>query len=107
MYTVTAVKDKAFPCDVHEEDVRVVEVIEANIEANIEVRTAFLYGIITFQPRECKNLACKHYTICVPLGLKKGDKAKIIEVKEQVVCPVNYRLVSTVLQKVSGQVQAS
>lgn len=102
IYVVTEVRDKVFPCGVHEEGVQVVEVAEKKIEANIERRIAFPYAIITFQPQVCKETLCLNYERCVPQGLKTGDKCRIAEVKEQaaVACPLGSRLVSATLQRV-------
>lgn len=99
VYVVVDVRDKIFPCPIHEEGVQVVEVVEPNIEANIEHRIAFPCGIITFQPQTCKESSCRYYGSCIPQGVKAGDKCKVVEVKEQVVCPLNLRLVSAVLQR--------
>lgn len=100
VYTVTGIRDKLFPCGIHEEGVRVVEVIETNIETNIEKRTAFLNGLITFSPRECKEVLCPHFEKCFPQGLKIGDKCRVIMIKEQVDCQLNHHLVLSVLQRV-------
>lgn len=102
VYVVTEVREKVFPCKVHEESVRVVEVVEPNIETNIENRLAFPCGIITFQLPTCNETGCSNYGKCVPQGLKTGDKCRILEVKEQssVACPLNRRLVSAILQRV-------
>ncbi len=99
VYMVTSIRDKIFPCPIHEEGVQVVEIVEPDIQANIERRLAFPCGTITFQPQQCKEVACSAYTKCVPHGIKTGDKCRIVEVKEKVVCPLKHRLVSAVLQR--------
>ena len=101
VYIVTGVRDKIFPCEVHEEGVRVVTVNEANAEAIIENRLAFPGGIITFTPQECAEISCPNYAKCVPVGLKSGDKCRVVEVKKQTECPLNLRLVSAILQRVA------
>jgi uncharacterized protein (UPF0179 family) len=102
VYVVSEVRDKIFPCNVHEESVRVVEVVESNIETNIENRLAFPYGIITFQLPTCQVMSCVSYGNCSPQGLKSGDKCRILEVKGPTVamCPLNRHLVSATLQRV-------
>lgn len=99
VYMVTEVRDKIFPCKIHEEGVQVVEAIEPNIEANIEKRLAFPLGIITFRSQECKEALCPCYAKCVPQGLKIGDKCRIVEVREKVACPLNRNLILAVLQR--------
>ncbi|MFH0896682.1 MAG: UPF0179 family protein [Candidatus Bathyarchaeota archaeon] len=100
IYLVADVRDKIFPCPIHEEGVQVVEVVEPNIQANIESRLAFPYGIITFQSQSCKEASCPNHEKCVPHGIKDWDRCKVIEVKGQVVCPLSLRLVLAVLQRV-------
>ena len=99
IYEVTEVRDKVFPCKVHEEGVRVVEATEKDIETNIENKFAFPCGIITFQPQTCDEMLCQNYSKCMPQGLKSGDKCKVVEVREKVVCPLSRQLVSAVLRR--------
>jgi uncharacterized protein (UPF0179 family) len=101
VYTVAEVRSKTFPCEVHEEGVQVVDVVEPNIETNIESRLAFLCGIITFQPQICEETSCPNYVKCVPQGLKSGDKCRLMEVKERTMCRLNRCLVSAILQRVA------
>lgn len=102
VYVVIKVRDKMFPCKVHDRGVRVVEVVEADNEANIDRRLAFPSGIITFQPQECDRTSCPNLTKCIPQGLRAGDKCKIVELIEQtaVLCPQNRHLVSATLQRI-------
>ena len=102
VYVVNKVRDKIFPCKVHEESVQVVEVVESNIETNIENRLAFPYGIITFQLPPCQVMSCFSYGKCSPQGLKSGDKCRILEVKGPTdsMCPLNRHLVSAILQRI-------
>lgn len=87
VYSVTAVRDKSFSCRVHEEGVRVVEIVEPDFEVVIENRMAFLGGTITYKPQECLKVSCPQFKKCVPIGLTKGDKCKIIEVAGSIQCP--------------------
>lgn len=100
VYFVTEVRDKVFPCRVHEEGVRIVKVSEPSIEASIQKRSAFQCGIITYMIQDCEESLCPYYKKCVPQGLKIGDKCKIVSVKEQIACPLNRQLVLAVLQRV-------
>lgn len=104
IYSVITIRDKIFPCKIHEEGVRVTEVIEQNVEANIENRLAFPSGIITFQPQKCEEHSCINYNKCFPQGIKNGDKCKVIEIKRNFQCVSGRRLVSVILQLVSEKV---
>lgn len=92
VYRVDAVRDKVFSCKVHEEGVRVVEVVEPDIEAAIDERLVFPGGIVPYQPQECVAVSCVSYEKCVPHGLKKGDKCRVLEVVGQVKCPLGRSL---------------
>lgn len=99
VYTVTKVRKKVFPCSVHEEGVRVVEVEEPNLQAAIEPRTAFPLATITFNPQDCGNVYCENRRFCAPQGLVRGDKCKILEVKERLECPLKRPLVRVVVKR--------
>jgi len=103
IYRVTKIRDKTFPCRIHEEGVRVVEVIEPDLEVNIETRLAFPSGVITFQSQECEETSCENYQKCVPLGLINGNRCKILSLKGQVKCPLNRSLVLVTLQRLVKQ----
>ena len=99
VYTVTKVRNKTFPCRVHEEGVRVVEVEEPNLNVAIEQRLSFPLATITFHPQNCGNLCCENSKFCAPCGLVEGDKCKILEVKEQLECPLKRPLVRAVVKR--------
>jgi uncharacterized protein len=99
IYKVQIVRDKVFPCKIHEEGVRVVEVVKPDIEATVERRIAFPGGTISYELQECAKSSCANYALCVPQGLKKGDKCKILEVsKKAVKCPAGRSLLLATLQ---------
>jgi len=99
VYTVTKVRNKTFPCRVHEEGVRVVEVEEPILKVAIEPRLSFPLATITFNPQDCRNLCCENSRFCVPCGLVEGDKCKILEVKELLACPLRRSLVRAVVRR--------
>ena len=99
IYKVLKVRDKIFPCKIHEEGVQVVEVSEPSLAVNIETRLVFPSGIITFNPQDCQTESCPHYKKCIPVGLVEGDKCKILSVKDPVKCPLNRSLVLVELQR--------
>ena len=99
VYTVTKVRNKTFPCRVHEEGVRVVEVEEPNLQVAIEPRLSFHLATITFNPQDCGNRCCENSRFCVPCGLVGGDKCKILDVKERLECPLKRSLVRVVVKR--------
>lgn len=101
VYKVVEVRGKVFPCEFHEEGVRVVEVVEPDLRVAIESRYVFPQGIITYKPQECKETACVNYTKCIPHGLKEGDKGKILGVIGQVQCPLERPLVLVTFRRLA------
>ncbi len=99
VYSVAKVRNKVFPCKVHEEGVRVVEVEESNLEAALEPRVSFRLATITFRPQGCRNLRCQNSRVCAPPGLVEGDKCKILEVKEKIECPLRRSLVRALVER--------
>ena len=99
VYRVLKVRKRGFPCRLHEEGVVVVEVIESEVPAAIQTKLAIEGAVIPFESLECNDLFCKAYNLCVPVGLKEGDRCKIIEVKGTVKCPRGLRLTEVSLQR--------
>jgi uncharacterized protein len=104
-YTVTKVRNKTFPCKVHEEGVRVVEVEEPNLQIAIEPRISFPLATITVSSEACRNLYCPNSRLCLPVGVLNGDKCKILEVKERLECPLKRPLVRVVVKREPEQGQ--
>ena len=107
IYRVTKVRNKVFPCKVHDEGVRVVEVEESCLEVAIESRVCFPLATITFHPQGCKNLRCNNSRVCTPGGLTNGDKCKILEVKERIECPLKRPLVRARVERELEMVSGS
>jgi len=100
VYKVVSLRDKQLPCQIHEENARVVEVQQAEIKSAIESRLAIPSSIISFNPQHCENEECPNFTLCVPLFLNEGDKCKVIDVKNSIDCPLSQHLVSALLLRV-------
>jgi uncharacterized protein (UPF0179 family) len=101
VYIVKKVLKKTFDCKLHFDGGRLIEVDEANIEANIEAKSAILGAIIDFHAVKCKNVLCENYVKCAPLGLQDGDKCKVIEVYGKVTCPLEVPLSFVRLHRLS------
>ena len=103
VYEIIEVRDKNFPCNIHEDGVQVLKVVEADRDAAINPKFVFPQALITFTAQECHNLSCTHYSTCVPQGLKNGEKVKILEVKEVISCPEGHSLVEVILRRLPQQ----
>jgi len=99
VYEVVLVRGKTFPCRIHEGGVQVVEVVEKDVEACIDARFAMLGAAIAFQPQDCDNVSCENYIRCVPEGIGKGDRCKILDVKGRVTCSRGSSLVLSFLRR--------
>lgn len=97
VYCVVKVTKKELPCKLHGEKCRVVEVVETPIEAIIETRMSIQDALMEFHPIECDLLSCENYVKCVPFGLFKGDRCKILEVTQNIDCPRGLDLILTSL----------
>ncbi len=88
-------------CKVHFDGGKLVEVEEASIEANINAKEAIPEATTVFHSINCKNISCRNYDKCAPLGLWNGDRCKIIEVIDKTTCPLGFPLVFVRLQRLS------
>jgi len=101
VYVVEKVLNKVFECKLHFEGGKLVEVNEADIEANIEAKLAILGAIIDFHAIKCTSILCENYSKCAPLGLRNGDKCKIVEVYGKAICPLGVPLSFVRLHRLS------
>lgn len=102
IYEVTRLRENVFPCPLHSEGVRVVEVVEADIPAAIPSRMAVEGASIVFRLHECEENLCKKADLCRPVGLMEGDKCVILAVEEEVECEEGLSLVKVKLRRVSS-----
>jgi hypothetical protein len=100
IYEVTCLRENVFPCPLHDEGVRVVEVVEADISAAIPSRMAVEGASIIFRLHECGENLCKKVDLCRPVGLMEGDKCVILAVEEKVECEEGLSLVKVKLRRV-------
>ncbi|MEM2921775.1 MAG: UPF0179 family protein [Candidatus Bathyarchaeia archaeon] len=98
VYRIVKIRNKMFPCRVHEEGVRVVEVEESPIEVAIEQKAAFLLSVIILEPKACR-IRCINTPLCAPQGIRSGDKYQILEILGKVDCPLNKPLVRAIVKR--------
>jgi uncharacterized protein (UPF0179 family) len=87
-YRISSVRTLHHNCRVHEEGVRVVEVEVVPVEAAVNVKSAFEGSTITLEFPDCREIGCKHFRICHPLGLRDKQRATIAEVVDKIDCPL-------------------
>ncbi len=98
VYKVVKLREKVFPCILHEAGARVVEVVESNILAAIPSKLAIEGAVITFQKGDCDVQACENNELCVPRGLANGDQCTVLRICEKILCPNGLSLVKAVLR---------
>ena len=99
VYVVEEVLENILPCPVHEGGVRAVRVVEADILTAIPVEVAVEGAVIRLKFRKCDELDCPNRNLCYPLGLKDGDKCKILELGEKVECREGSNLVKALVHR--------
>lgn len=95
-YKVIYVRNKKHFCPIIKDYMKVVEVIELPFDFTVSEKQAARGAIITFH-KKCDKKDCDKFDICNPSGLRKGDKVKIVEIKDiRIKCPLkmDLRLVS-------------
>ncbi len=67
-------------CYIHEEGVRVVEIIEPPVKVAIDSKYALKGAKIVFKPVDCEGTDYELFDLCHPSGLKEGDRCTILDV---------------------------
>lgn len=70
-------------CLIHESGVSAVEVIEAPFLVAVESRKA-IKGSKIVNDSSCSFSDCENYYLCMPDGIRKGEKFTIIDIKEDI-----------------------
>jgi len=99
-YRVVAVRQQSHSCALCGEAV-VVEVEEAEVEAGMEKRRALIGATLSFAPLSCDRVLCGSYPLCVPEGLKEGDRVVVLQTGEKLSCERGLTLVKVALQRVT------
>ncbi|RJS93868.1 UPF0179 family protein [Candidatus Bathyarchaeota archaeon] len=102
IYEIIRVRDKTHFCKQYGIEMQVVEVINAKIPAAVFAKQAIQGAIITFRPPACDREECEAYNLCFPEGLKLGDRCEILEVIQNLQCPLGFPRKKVLLQLASA-----
>ncbi len=91
-YRVTRVREVRHPCLLNEERVRVVEVELAPPPVCLAARTAVEGAIVSYEPLVCSHAACPNYALCHPVGIDRGTRLRVLEVRPELDCPLGYEI---------------
>ena len=97
-YRIKSVRTVEHECRMHEDHVRVVEVVKVPHKCALQQKRAMEGSTITFEDIKCKTLGCVHYQVCHPVGLEKAMKFKVARIDEEISCPEGNRLVEVTLE---------
>ncbi len=91
-YRIAAVRDVSHPCLLNEERARVVEVEPAPPPCGLSSHLAVDGVVVAYERIVCANAACLNYRTCHPIGIDPGMRLRILEVGEELDCPLGYEL---------------
>lgn len=94
VYEVANVKDTIHVCNVFEEGVKTVEILDPSYQVSTGAKLAVEGATVTYTPRECDFVDCQHhYYHCRPSFLNDGEKLRIIDISnQQLECKHGYKL---------------
>ncbi|MHA1859948.1 MAG: UPF0179 family protein [Candidatus Asgardarchaeia archaeon] len=100
VYEVKEVRNMSHPCKIHQEGVVVVEVEEAPLKTSLDSKKAIEGTVIKYKKRECDEVSCENYNLCLGFGLFEGNKYKILNVGNKIKCLKGDDLVEVTLKRV-------
>ena len=83
---------KKIICPITENEMKLVEVVLADIQTSITTKKAMDNIVTTWSSPICEIHNCMYRNYCFPKGLFKGDKIRVKSVKENISCPLKYNL---------------
>jgi len=100
IYKIVNLRDKILTCEMHNIEMRVVEVVEAEVEAAINPKQAIEGIIFTFHPQICNRQDCENISICLPEALRDGDRCRVVNIYGALKCPRDLQLARVLLMRV-------
>ena len=99
IYKIAKVRKKKLACNLHEGEMQVVEVVEAELPAAIASKLAIERAIVTFSQQDCHIQNCTSYDLCFPIGLIDGDRCEVSEIIENLHCSQGLSLKKVLLRR--------
>jgi len=93
-YRIIKVREKEHACSLHEEGVVAIEIEKLPFAAAVK-KEQTEGTAISFHEEKCDKISCKNYSLCHP-GVNEKEY-QIIEVLEDVKCPLGYKLKKVML----------
>ncbi|MBS7624029.1 UPF0179 family protein [Candidatus Bathyarchaeota archaeon] len=99
LYRIVGLRNRVLKCEVYEVDMRVVEVVEAEILAAVPSKQAIKGVLLIFCSQRCEKQDCNNYDLCLPEYLRDGDRCEVVEVYGSISCPKGLQLSRVLLRR--------
>lgn len=100
LYKVVNVRDRILKCEPYDLEMRVVEVVEAEVPAAVSSKQAIEGAVLIFHPQKCDEQDCENLTLCSPEYLRDNDRCEVIAVHESLKCSRGFQLKKVLLRRV-------
>jgi hypothetical protein len=97
-YRVVEVRKVPHECPMHEDGVLVVQVEEIPRIAVIPGKMAMEGSTVSYEVPRCNRKGCANRALCVLPGMERGQKKRILNIREKVDCPIGQNRVRVTLQ---------
>lgn len=99
IYKVIGVRNRILRCKAYDIEMRVVDVVEAEVEAVVPSKQAIEGVILTFYPQKCDYDLCENYSLCSPDGLRENDRCEVVKIHGRLSCPKGLQLTRVFLRR--------
>lgn len=99
VYKVVNIRNKILRCEPYNLEMRVVEVVEAEIPAAVPSNQAIKGAVLTFHRQDCNEQNCDKLALCSPEFLRDNDRCKVIAVYESLNCLRKFQLKRVLLKR--------
>ena len=100
-YKITNVRRKEHECMIDKQVMVVCDVEEANDIISVRQQKFLKNIIVNREPFKCKEILCKYHENCVSPIYEKQVKIKIINIIEDIQCPLEFELVLVEARKLN------
>ncbi|NPD87943.1 MAG: hypothetical protein HGN29_04425 [Asgard group archaeon] len=101
-YTVTEVREKEHVCLIDDQIMIVCNVEETSDIISVRKQKFLKNIVLSRELLICNEILCKYYENCMSPVYSKQEKVKIINIIEDIKCPLKYDLVLVEAEKISN-----
>src|SRR3989442_10277004 len=63
-------------------------------DCSVSARAGVEGAVLAYEKIVCSNGACPNFRLCHPVGVEPGTRIRVLEVGQELECPLGYSLVS-------------